>query len=159
MIYFPTYHDLFQTYHDLFLTKEKREDNLKQGISTLNMKKLRTNAGDNSTSGSKEVALAAIHNTKYRIPTLKDNGASCSRILADHLQFELTFVEVDDIVNYSDVTKSPNFSITNLELEYSCIFSEYLASEAKRIYEVGKGFHMRIFYFTKILQYQKLMIV
>ena len=92
MIYFPTYHDLFQTYHDLFLTKEKREDNLKQGISTLNMKKLRTNAGDNSTSGSKEVALAAIHNTKYRIPldhpTLKDNGAFCSRILADHLQFE-----------------------------------------------------------------------
>ena len=39
-------YDLFQTYHDLFLTDEEREDRLKQGISSENMRKLRTNAGD-----------------------------------------------------------------------------------------------------------------
>ena len=39
-------YDLFQTYHDLFLTDEEREDRLRQGISSENMRKLRTNAGD-----------------------------------------------------------------------------------------------------------------
>lgn len=60
-------YDLFQTYHDLSLPKEDIEDQLKQGISSLNMRKLRTNAGDKSTSDGKEVTLAAIHNTKYQI--------------------------------------------------------------------------------------------
>ena len=57
-------YDLFQTYHDLYLTAEDREDGMKQGISSENMRKLRTNAGDKVTSGNdKEVALAAVYNT------------------------------------------------------------------------------------------------
>ena len=35
-------YDLFQTYHDLFLPKEKRENMLRHGISSENMRKLRT---------------------------------------------------------------------------------------------------------------------
>ena len=37
-------YDLLQTYNDLFLTKEEREDRVKQGISSVNMQNLRTNA-------------------------------------------------------------------------------------------------------------------
>ena len=58
-------YDLFQTYNDLFLTKKGREERLKQGISTVNMRKLRTNTGDKVASDAREVALAAIRNTKY----------------------------------------------------------------------------------------------
>ena len=36
-------YDLFQTYHDLFLPKEERENMLRHGISSENMRKLRTN--------------------------------------------------------------------------------------------------------------------
>ena len=71
-------YDLFQTYHDLFLPKEERENMLRHGISSENMRKLRTNAGDKDTSNAKEVAMAALHNKKYCIPLdhpiLTDHG-------------------------------------------------------------------------------------
>ena len=76
-------YDLFQTYHDLFLSKEDRKDRLKQGISSPNIRKLRTNAGDKDDSELKEVSLAVVHNTKYRIPInhpiLKDHGVFLSK--------------------------------------------------------------------------------
>ena len=71
-------YDLFQTYHDLFLPKEERENMLRHGISSENMRKLRTNAGNKDTSNAKEVAMATLHNTKYCIPLdhliLTDHG-------------------------------------------------------------------------------------
>ena len=74
-----TNYDLFQTYHDLFLPKEERENMLRHGISSENMRKLRTNAGDKDTSNAKEVAMATLHNTKYCIPLdhpiLSDHGS------------------------------------------------------------------------------------
>ena len=137
-------YDLLQTYNDLFLTKEEREDRLKQGISSVNMRKLRTNAGDKVTSDSGEVALAAVHNTKYKIPldhsVVNEHGVFYPKDLPNHLLFELTFADVKDIVIYSDVTKAPNYTITNLELEYQAISSDYLAEQARASYQSGKGF-------------------
>ena len=131
-------YDLFQTYHDLFLTDEEREDRLKQGISSRNMRRLRTNAGDKSDTDANEVVLAVVHNTKYHIPLnhpiLKDHGVFYPKALDHQLIFEITLAPVNDIVVYSDATKVPNYKITNLELEYSCISSKYLASEAQAAY-------------------------
>ena len=137
-------YNLFQTYHDLFLTDEEREDRLKQGISSENMRKLRTNAGDKKTQDVKAVTLASVHNTKYRIPLnhpiLNDHGVFYPKALDHHLIFEITLAPINDIVVYSDTTKTPSYSIKNLELEYSSISSEYLAREAQAAYQVGKGF-------------------
>ena len=47
---------------------------------------------------------------------------------------------MDNVVTYSDETKPPNYRITNLELEYRCISSEYLAKQAAEGYQVGCGF-------------------
>ena len=136
--------DLLQTYHDLYLSVEDRGDRLRQGISSENMRKLRTNAGDKVTTDAAEVALAAIHSTKYCIPLdhpiLKDHGVFYPKALAHALTFEITLAGVSEIVVYSDTVKTPNYSITNLELEYSCISSQYLASEVMSSYQVGKGF-------------------
>ena len=86
-------YDLFQTYHDLFLTDEEREDRLKKGISSLNIRKLRTKAGDAKTQDAKEVALAAVHNTKYRIPInhpiLNDHGVFYPKAFENHLILRL----------------------------------------------------------------------
>ena len=60
-----TRYDLLKTYEDLFTD---RDNKLRQGISSENIRKLRTNAGDKVTSNQKEVTLASIHNTKYCIP-------------------------------------------------------------------------------------------
>ena len=127
-----------------FLSKEDREDRLKQGISSVNMRKLRANAGDKVTTDAGEVALAPIHNTKYRIPldhpVLNDHGVFYRRALPHQLMFELRFAPVKDIVIYSDVTKTPNYTITNLELEYEYISSDHLAEQARASYQSGKGF-------------------
>ena len=108
------------------------------------MRKLRTNAGDKETSDAKEVALTAVHNTKYCIPLdhsiLSEHGAFYPKALPHPLTFEITLASVPDIVVYSDTVKIPNYSITNLELEYQWISSEYLAREALSAYQVGKGF-------------------
>ena len=138
-------YDLFQTYHDLFF--DDRDDRLRQGISSENMRKLRTNAGDKNTSNSKEVALAAIHNTKYVIPldhpVLSDHGALYPKALPHPLMFEITLPKIDQIVNHDKKDKEktpPTYKITNLELEYRCIVSDDLSREAMTSYQVGKGF-------------------
>ena len=104
-------YDLFMTYQDLFLTSEERSKKLKQGISTLNMRKLRTLAGDANTSNAGEVALGKIYSNKYFIPIkhpiLDDHEVFYSRGMNDTLMFEITLAKVSDIVNFSDVTKSP----------------------------------------------------
>ena len=136
-----TRYDLIKTYEDLFTD---RDNKLRQGISSENIRKLLTNAGDKDDSNPKEVTLASIHNTKYCIPIdhpiLDDHGVFYSWALSNHLCFEITFAPVDNVVIYSDTTKPPNYKITNLELEYRCISSEFLANEAAGGYEVGCGF-------------------
>ena len=151
-------YDLFQTYHDLFL--DDRDDRLKQGISSENMRKLRTNAGDKVTSNAKDVKLATIHNEKYRIPldhpVLSDHGAIYPRDLPHPLIFEITLPKVDKIVNHDKAEakkKEPTYKLTNIELEYRCITSENLSSKAASSYKVGKGF-----YYENVLHHKKIPI-
>ena len=137
-------YDLFKTYHDLFLSTKERDDHLQQGISNLNTRKLRTNAGDKDIVNTNEVALAAIHGTKHSIPLdhpiLNDHGVFYPKALSHPLMFEITLASVSEIVTYSSSTPAPTYTITNLELEYSLISSNYLAGEAAASYQVGKGF-------------------
>ena len=136
-----TRYDLIKTYEDLFTD---RDNKLRQGISSENIRKLRTNAGDKDDSNSKEVTLASIHNTKYCIPIdhpiLEDHGVFYPWTFPNHLCFEITFAPVDNVVIYSDTTKPPNYKITNLKLEYRCISDEYLAKQAAGGYQLGCGF-------------------
>ena len=138
-------HDLFMTYQDLFLTNGERNKRLKQGISTPNIRKLRTNAGDATTSNAAEVALGKIYSTRYHIPIshpiLDDHGAFYPRGINETLMFEITLASVSDIVNFSDTTKPSTYTLKNLELEYSSISSDYLAQQASSAYASGKGFY------------------
>ena len=83
---------MIKTYEDLFID---RDNKLRQGIPSKNIRKLRTNAGDKETSNSDEVTLASIHNTKYCIPIdhpiLEDHGVFYPWALPNHLCFEITF--------------------------------------------------------------------
>ena len=141
-------YDLFQTYHDLFLETEDREDRLRQGISSVNMRKLRTGAGDRSESDAKEVSLANIHGKRYEIPldhpVICDNGSLYPSALTHDLTFEITLPDVNDIVNHDKAEEKktpPNYKLENIELEYHCIKSDQLALEAMTTYQTGKGFY------------------
>ena len=137
-------YDLFATYHDLFLSKNERTKSLKQGISSPNMRKLRTGAGDAVTSDAGLVAIGKIYSNRYHIPInhpiLDDHGVFYPRSLHGTLSFEITLAPVLDIVNSSDVSTAPTYILKNLELEYTSISSDYLAQEAAAAYTSGKGF-------------------
>ena len=138
-------YDLFMTYHDLFLPKNERTKRLKQGMSAPNMRKLRTGAGDADTSDAGQVALGKVYSNRYHIPInhpiLDNHGVFHPRSLRETLTFEITLAPVLDIVNSSDVSTAPTYTLKNLELEYSSISSDYLAQEASAAYASGKGFY------------------
>ena len=103
--------DLFQTYHDLHLSSEARDDMLRHGESNVNTRKLRTDAGDKDDStDAKEVAIAALHGTKYCIPLdhpiLLNRGVFYPKGLSHPLKFKIALGGVSDIVVYSDTTKT-----------------------------------------------------
>ena len=136
--------DLYNTYKDLYLFSFQRNSLLREGVSSSNMRKLRTSAGDKVTTDAAEVALAAIYGTKYRIaidhPILDEHGAFYHRGLNNTLSFEITLAESKDITITSDTTKAYTYSLSNIELEYQCISSEQLARSAMVNYSVRKGF-------------------
>ena len=139
-------YDLFKTYEDLFISNEKRDSGLiKYGISNEAIRKLRAGAGDKPSSpNAKDKVLAEIHGTKYRIlidhSILNDHGIFYPRGLINSLNFQLTLAPVSAVVVYSDTTKPPNYSLANIELEYSCVYSDQLANQARSNYQVGKSF-------------------
>ena len=107
-------YDLFQTYHDLHLSSEARDDMLRHGVSNVNTRKLRTDAGDKDDStDAKEVAIAALHDKNYCIPLdhpiLLNHGVFYPKGLSHPLKFEITLGGVSDIVVYLDTTKPPNY--------------------------------------------------
>jgi len=121
-------YDLIKLLEDVYLDKEESEDLLGQGVSTENMRKLRANSGDKSTSNGSEVALAAVHNNKYSIaldsPILNNHGVLYMYALKDTFKFELTVVPVSDIVDFSSNTPEATYKISNLELEYASIHND-----------------------------------
>ncbi|KXJ07079.1 hypothetical protein AC249_AIPGENE2238 [Exaiptasia diaphana] len=136
--------DLYSTYHDLFLKKQERENMLREGISSANMRKLRTAAGDKVSSDAAEVALAGVYGTKYRIPIqhpiIDNHSVFYAKALDNNLTFEITLADKSIGVT-SDNTKDYSYSLSNIELEYECINSSALAQEASTNYSVGKGFY------------------
>ena len=138
-------HDLFSLLSRPVRPKDRKRTQLVQeGISSENMRKLRSDAGDKDTSDAKEVALSAILGTKYRIPLdhpiLTDHGVFYPRGLRSQLKFELTLAPVSDVLVYSDTVKTPSYSLSDIELEYTCVTNEALAIECASQYQIGKGF-------------------
>ena len=137
-------YDLFSTYHDSFLPKNERTKRLRQGISSENMRKLRTGAGDATTSDAGQVSLGKIYGTRYHIPInhpiLDDHGVFRPLSLREVLKFEITLAPVFNVLVTSDASKGQSYKLNNLELEYTSISSDYLALEAASAYKSGKGF-------------------
>ena len=137
-------YDLFTTYHDSFLSKDARTKRIRQGISSENMRKLRTGAGDATTSDGGQVSLGKIYGKRYHIPInhpiLDDHGVFRPVSLREVLKFEITLAPVFDVLVSSDTSKGQTYKLDNLELEYTSISSDYLAQEAAAAYNSGKGF-------------------
>ena len=73
-------------------------------------------------------------------PILTDHGVFYPKSLTHPLKFEISLAQVRDVVVFSDDTKSPTYAITNLELEYRCISSKFLAEKAQAAYKTNHAF-------------------
>jgi hypothetical protein len=136
--------DLFQTYSDLFTTKIERDNMLREGVSSKIIRQIRIGITDPTDADEKDKKLAAVYGKRYRIPIdhpiLDSHGVLYPRQLSNTLTFEITLPESSKIAVHT-ADKPRNYSLTNMELEYECISSDYLARDATSSYEIGKGFY------------------
>ena len=137
-------YDIYKTFEDLFLSRDERENMLREGIQSDDLNKIRSNAGDKKTSGvDEENTLNGVYSTKYRIkldhPILTDHGVFYPQALYNDLVFELTLASANQVVRGSDASKL-GYKLENIQLEYEVIRSKALAEEAKSAYISGKEF-------------------
>ena len=139
-----TSYRIYKTFEDLFLSRDERENMLREGIQSTDLNKIRSGAGDKKTSGvDEENALNAVYGTKYRInldhPILTDHGVLYPQALYNDLVFELTLAAAHEVVKGSDAAKL-GYKLENIQLEYEVIRSKDLADEVMSTYASGKEF-------------------
>ena len=135
-----TSYGIYKTFEDLFLSKDERENMLREGIQSDDLNKLRLGAGDKDTSNAGRNTLNAVYGTKYRInldhPILTDHGVFYPLALYNDLVFELTLAVAHEVVKESDGSKL-RYKLENIQLEYEVIRSEDLAKEVVSTYAGG----------------------
>ena len=137
-------YNIYKTFEDLFLSRDKRENMLREGIQSVDLNRIRSDAGDKKTTGvAEENALNAVYGTKYRInldhPILTDHGVFYPQALYNDLVFELTLAPAHEVVKGSDASKL-GYKLENIQMEYEVIRSQTLADEATGEYKGGKEF-------------------
>ena len=144
---------IYKTFEDLFLSKDERENMLREGIQDTDLNKLRSDAGDKDTSNAGRNTLNTVYGTKYRInldhPILTDHGVFCPKALYQNLVFELTLAAAHEVVKGSDGTKL-GYKLQNIELEYEVIRSQTLTTEVVSTYASGKEFAYDLVMFEKM---------
>ena len=152
-------YDIYKIFEDLFLSKEERDNMLQDGIQSVGLNKIRSNAGDKQTSGvDTENKLKKIYGSKYRIrldhQILNDHGTFYPQALFNDLVFELTLAPADRVVKGSDPSKL-KYKLTNIQLEYEMIRAKHWQMKPSARTQVGKNLHMTTFSVTKWLPLKK----
>ena len=129
---------------NLFLPGEKRDNMVPEGIQSVNLSKIRSNAGDKPTSSvAAENKLTEVHGTNYRInldhQILTDHGVFYPQALYSDLVFEVTLAPASQVVKGGDATKL-KYKLTNIQLEYEMMRDESLGGQATTMYTSGKAF-------------------
>ena len=138
-------YNIYKTFEDLFLSRDKRENMLREGIQSVDLCRIRSGSGDKKTSGvDEENALNAVYGTKYRInldhPILTDHGVFYPQALYNDLVFELTLAPAHEVVKGPTSSNVLGYKLENIQMEYEVIRSKTLADEATSEYKSGKGF-------------------
>ena len=138
-------YNIYKTFEDLFLSRDERENMLREGIQSVDLCRIRSDAGDKKTSGvDEENALNTVYGTKYRInldhPILTDHGVFYPQALYNDLVFELTLAPAHQVVKGATSVNKLGYKLENIQMEYEVIRSKTLADEAMSMYSSGKEF-------------------
>ena len=137
-------YDIYKIFEDLFLSVEKRQNMLLEGIQSVDLCKIRSNAGDKKSSGvDAENKLAAVYKNKYRIhldhQIVTDHGVLYPQALYNDLIFEVTLAPAEQVVRGSDPAKLA-YELKTILLQHETIRSEELAKKVTSMYTIGKEF-------------------
>ena len=138
-------YNIYKTFEDLFLSRDERENMLREGIQSVDLCRIRSGSGDKTTSGvDAENALNTVYGTKYRInldhPILTDHGVFYPQALYNDLVFELTLAPAHQVVKGATSGNKLGYKLENIQMEYEVIRSKTLADEAMSTYSSGKEF-------------------
>ena len=138
-------YNIYKTFKDLFLSKEERENMLREGIQSVDLNRIRSGSGDKKTSGvDGENALNVVYGTKYRLnldhPILTDHGVFYPQALYNDLIFELTLAPAHQVVKGPTSGNKLGYKLENIQMEYEVIRSKTLADKAMSTYRSGKEF-------------------
>ena len=138
-------YNIYKTFEDLFLSRDERENMLREGIQSVDLCRIRSDAGDKKTSGvDEENKLNTVYGSKYRInldhPILTDHGVFYPQALYNDLVFELTLAPAHQVVKGATSANILGYKLENIQMEYEVIRSKTLADEALSTYSSGKEF-------------------
>ena len=138
-------YNIYKTFEDLFLSRDERENMLREGIQSVDLCRIRSDTSDKKTSGvDEEKALNEVYGTKYRInldhPILTDHGVFYPQALYNDLVFELTLAPAHEVVKGATSSNVLGYKLENIQMEYEVIRSKTLADEATSAYNSGKEF-------------------
>ena len=120
-------YDIYKLFEDLFLSRDERDNMLSEGIQSVDLCRIRSDAGDKKTTGVDDAKkLQSVYTNKYRInldhPILNDHGVFYPQALYNDLVFELTLAPAYKVVRGSDGTKLV-YKLENIQLKYETIRS------------------------------------
>ena len=136
-------YDVFACYRDLWKTKSEKRNAIRQGIIstdgdlTLNCMKLRINAGDKSTTPTKDTAMAEAYEHKFIIPLdfeMLDSAMPYYQAgLRNRLSYELLFNDYNRVINSSKTDAT--YKITDISLEYDIVTQLELTRSIRSEYD------------------------
>ena len=136
-------YDVFACYQELWKTKPEKKNAIRQGIIstngdlTPNCMKLRINAGDKSTTPTKDNAVAETYGSKFIIPLdfeMLDSAMPYYQVrLRNRLSYELKFNDYNRVINSSKT--GATYKITDISLEYDIVTQPELARSIRSEYD------------------------
>ena len=138
---------ILSCYRDLWKTASEKKNAIRQGIisadgCTENCIKLRINAGDKSTTPTKDNAIADTYRNKFIIPLdfeMLDSSAPYYQVgLGNRLCYEITFTDYNRIIKSavsSPKVPDAKYEISNISLEYEIVTQPTLARSIKTEYD------------------------
>ena len=144
--------DLFACYSNLWKTKSEKKNAIRQGIIsthgdlTLNCMKLRINAGDKSTTPTKDNAIGEAYGDKFIIPLdfemLESVMPYYQAGLGNRLCYEITTNYYNQIINSMKIDAT--YEITDISLEYEIVTQPNLVTHISNEYQSMVLFYDRI---------------
>jgi hypothetical protein len=129
-----------EDYKDLWLHWKQRDDKVGDGIASEATRK-KISKYDAANDDADVAALSEVFGTKQRIPIgkiLKDRGLYAPHNMANDLQYVITPLAADEIMNAQGGGNVEGYNLENVELEYESIDNIGLARKVESQYNVGR---------------------